>query len=35
VELFIEDLRETGEPIPHDPERDAMEWPTPAVAVNV
>jgi predicted RNase H-like HicB family nuclease len=35
VELLIEDLREAGEPIPHDPEWGAMEWPSPAVAVNV
>jgi predicted RNase H-like HicB family nuclease len=34
VELFVEDLREAGEPIPHDPE-SALEWPTPAVAINV
>lgn len=35
VELFVEDLRESGQPIPHDPEGGAMEWPSPAVAVNV
>jgi len=35
VELFVEDLREAGEPIPHDPQQGALEWPTPAVAVMV
>lgn len=35
VELYVEDLRETGEPIPLDPEQGALEWATPAVAVNL
>lgn len=35
VELYIEDLRESGSRIPIDPERGALEWPTPAVAVNL
>jgi len=35
VELYLEDLRESGEPIPVDPARGAVEWPTPAVAVNL
>jgi predicted RNase H-like HicB family nuclease len=35
VELYIEDLREEGEPVPLDPEQGAVEWPTPAVAVNL
>ncbi len=35
VELYVEDLRQAGEPIPTDPERGALEWPTPSVAVNV
>ena len=35
VELYIEDLREAGEPIPVDAEKGALEWPTPSVAVNV
>ena len=35
VELYIEDLRETGETIPVDPEHGAVEWSTPAVAVNL
>ena len=35
IELYIEDLREAGEPIPLDPEGGAFEWPTPAVAVNI
>jgi len=26
---------DTGEAIPADPEQGAVEWPTPAVAVNV
>lgn len=35
VELYVEDLRESGEPVPVDPEGGALELPTPAVAVNV
>ena len=35
VELYVEDLREAGEPIPVDPELGALELPTPSVAVNV
>ena len=35
VELYLEDLREAGERVPLDPEQGAIEWPTPAVAVNV
>ncbi|MHB8523792.1 MAG: type II toxin-antitoxin system HicB family antitoxin [Limisphaerales bacterium] len=35
IELYIEDLREAGEPLQIDPEQGALEWPTPAVAVNV
>ncbi len=35
VELYIDDLREAGEPIPLDPDQGALEWPTPAVAVNI
>lgn len=35
IELYIEDLREAGETVPVDPEHGAVEWPTPAVAVNV
>ena len=35
VELYIEDLRQSGEPIPIDPERGALEFPTPSVAVSV
>ena len=35
VELYVEDLREAGEPIPIDPEQGALELPTPSVAVNV
>ena len=35
VELYVEDLREAGEAIPADPELGVVEWPTPAVAVNV
>ena len=35
IELYIEDLREAGEAIPVDAEHGAVEWPTPAVAVNV
>ena len=35
VELYVEDLREAGDPIPVDPELGALELPTPSVAVNV
>lgn len=35
VELYVEDLREAGEPIPIDPDLGALELPTPSVAVNV
>lgn len=35
VEIYIDDLKEAGEAIPVDPEQGAVEWPTPAVAVNV
>ena len=35
VELYVEDLREAGDPIPTDPELGTLELPTPAVAVNV
>lgn len=35
VELYLDDLREAGEPIPADPERGAMALPTPAVVVNL
>jgi predicted RNase H-like HicB family nuclease len=35
VELFVEDLRAAGEPIPHDPEEGAMMWPSASVAVDV
>lgn len=35
VGLYVEDLREAGEPIPTDSVLGAMEFSTPAVAVNV
>jgi predicted RNase H-like HicB family nuclease len=35
IELYIEDLQQSGEPIPLDAEHGAIEWPTPAVTVNV
>ncbi|MGA2736955.1 MAG: type II toxin-antitoxin system HicB family antitoxin [Bryobacteraceae bacterium] len=35
VELYVEDLRESGSRIPVDPELGGLEWPTPAVAVNL
>lgn len=34
VELYVEDLRAAGEPIPLDAERGAVEWPSPCVAVT-
>jgi predicted RNase H-like HicB family nuclease len=35
VELYVEDLRESGSRIPVDPDLGGLEWPTPAVAVNL
>jgi predicted RNase H-like HicB family nuclease len=35
VELYIDDLRETGGTIPVDQEQGVVEWSTPAVAVNM
>ena len=35
VELYVEDLRESGSQILLDPESGGLEWPTPAVAVNL
>lgn len=35
VEIYVDDLKEAGEAIPVDPEQGAVEWPTPAVAVNL
>ena len=35
VELYVEDLRESGSRVPIDPELGGLEWPTPAVAVNL
>jgi len=35
VELYVDDLREAGDPVPVDPDRGALELPTPSVAVNV
>ena len=34
VELYVEDLLASGEPIPLDPEKGAVEWPSPSVVVN-
>ncbi len=35
VELYVEDLIETGEGIPVDPEKGVVELDTPSVVVNV
>ena len=35
VELYVEDLRESGKAIPVDPAKGAEERSTPSVAVNV
>ena len=35
VELYVEDPREAGDPVPVDPDGGALELPTPSVAVNV
>jgi len=34
VEFYIEDLVAVGESIPVDPEKGAVEWPSPSVVVN-
>jgi predicted RNase H-like HicB family nuclease len=34
IELYLEDLRESGQEVPVDPGHGALEWPTAAVAVN-
>ena len=34
IELYLEDLRESGQAVPVDPGHGALEWPTAAVAVN-
>jgi predicted RNase H-like HicB family nuclease len=35
IELYLEDLRESGQEVPVDPGHGALEWPTAAVAVNM
>jgi predicted RNase H-like HicB family nuclease len=35
VELYVEDLRAAGDPIPVDADQGTLELPTPSVAVNV
>ncbi len=35
VELYIQDLLVAGEAVPVDPQKGAIEWPTPSVVVNV
>ena len=35
VELYVEDLRESGCRIPVDPELGGLEWPTPAVRTGM
>ena len=35
VELYLDDLRAAGEPIPVDPERGAILMPSAAIAVNL
>ena len=35
IELYVEDLRASGEPIPADAEKGVLELPRPAVAVNL
>ena len=35
VEVFVDDLRAAREQVPLDSEHCALEWPTPAVAINV
>ncbi len=35
VESYVEELLDAGEPIPVDPEKGAVEWPSPAVVVSL
>jgi predicted RNase H-like HicB family nuclease len=35
VELYVDELRESGQPVPLDPDLGSLEWPTPAVAINL
>lgn len=35
VELYVEDLREAGKPIPVDAEKGTIERSTPTIAVNL
>jgi predicted RNase H-like HicB family nuclease len=35
IELYVEDLIASGGAVPHDPNHGVIEWPTPAVAVNL
>ena len=35
VELYVDDLRASGKPIPVDPDRGAIAMPSPAVLVNL
>jgi predicted RNase H-like HicB family nuclease len=35
IELYVDDLQAAGEAVPVDPEQGVLEWPTPAVAVNL
>ncbi len=35
VELYVEDLKEAGEPIPSDPHQGVVEVQSPSVLVNV
>lgn len=35
VELYIQDLLDAGTPAPVDPEKGALELPSPSVVVNV
>jgi len=35
IELYVEDILESGGAVPHDPDQGVIEWPTPAVVVNL
>ncbi len=35
IELYVEDILESGGALPHDPDQGIIQWPTPAVAVNL
>lgn len=35
IELYVDDVQAAGQVVPVDPDQGVLEWPTPAVAVNL